>query len=114
MARLESRYRACESIFYFFLNDQDLVFQSGWYFLLHLNLFLQPSVIKSIGGGEARDGAVTLPDADRWVNDRRSTAPTTSKMLRLRLTFCDHTIEIGRDIIFLETGQLPTCPKALL
>ncbi|MCS4257833.1 phosphate uptake regulator [Rhodococcus erythropolis] len=33
---------------------------------------------------------------------------------RLYDRICDHTVEIGRRIIFLETGQIPTRPEALL
>jgi phosphate transport system protein len=46
--------------------------------------------------------------------------PSTSSTVDVTLLgrfyerFCDHTVDIGRRIIFLETGQLPARPETLL
>ncbi|MBT2271633.1 phosphate signaling complex protein PhoU [Rhodococcus qingshengii] len=55
----------------------------------------------------------TVTQAQEWSYGVQGAVDVTL-LGRFYERFCDHTVDIGRRIIFLETGQLPARPEALL
>jgi len=55
----------------------------------------------------------TVTQAQQWPHGVQAAVDITL-LGRFYERFCDHTVEIGRRIIFLETGRLPARPDALL
>ncbi|MFF1555489.1 phosphate signaling complex protein PhoU [Rhodococcus erythropolis] len=55
----------------------------------------------------------TVTQAQEWPYGVQAAVDATL-LGRFYERFCDHTVEIGRRIIFLETGRLPARPEALL
>ena len=55
----------------------------------------------------------TVTQAPQWPHGVQAAVDVTL-LGRFYERFCDHTVDIGRRIIFLETGQLPPDPKTLL
>ncbi|MBT2273354.1 phosphate signaling complex PhoU family protein, partial [Rhodococcus qingshengii] len=55
----------------------------------------------------------TITQAQQWPHGVQGAVDVTL-LGRFYERFCDHTVDIGRRIIFLETGQLPARPETLL
>ncbi|MFF1555660.1 phosphate signaling complex protein PhoU [Rhodococcus erythropolis] len=55
----------------------------------------------------------TVTQTPQWPHGVQAAVDLTL-LGRFYERFCDHTVDIGRRIIFLETGQLPARPETLL